>query len=109
MRLNDRQLEFFQENGYLVLERLLEEDQVGSIERFLNAEVTRRAQALVDRGQLSRTWEEFGFERQLARISEENESLVQDLWQEGVTDASLFAVIRSPTLLELAAQLCGSD
>ena len=109
MRLTDTQHEFFRQNGYLVLERFLDEQDLGPIVAFLNAEVTRRAGELVARGQLSRTWEELGFEHQLARISQETETLVQDLWHEGVIDQSLLSVIRSPRLLSLAEQLCGSE
>ncbi|HEY3498819.1 MAG TPA: phytanoyl-CoA dioxygenase family protein [Polyangiaceae bacterium] len=109
MRLTDAQTASFRENGYLLLERLFEEHELAPVVSFLDAEVKRRAEQLVRDGLLSQTFEEYGFERQLAKISEENGALVQALWDEGLVHATLFDLIRHPKLLALAEQLCGSE
>jgi ectoine hydroxylase-related dioxygenase (phytanoyl-CoA dioxygenase family) len=108
-RLSETELLQFREQGYLVIENLLEAGEIDSVVRHVDADVNRRAEAAVAAGRLPRTYREEGFERQLAHITEHDRSMVQAIWQEGFTHESIFALIRSARLLAIAEQLCGSE
>jgi hypothetical protein len=107
--LSRSQLEEFAERGFLIVERLLPDAELAPLIELLDGEVARRAEAMVAEGTLSQTYRELGFERQLAAISRENESLVQTLWIEQLIAGAIFRHITNPTLLDVATQLCGTD
>src|SRR5262249_35092775 len=107
--LSSSEVERFAEQGFLVVDRLLPDADLEPLIELLDGEVARRAEQLVAAGELSRTYRELRFERQLAAISRENESILLTLWSEQLIAGPIFRHITHPTLLDVAAQMCGSD
>jgi ectoine hydroxylase-related dioxygenase (phytanoyl-CoA dioxygenase family) len=109
LRLSETDLRQFRELGYLVVEDLVDKAKLDALTSHINDEVNRHAERAVAEGLLPETYREEGFERQLARISEHDSSVWQSIWKDGFVHDSVFDVIRSPRILELAAQICDSE
>ena len=109
MKLNQQQIDFFHTEGYLVVDPVYSEADIQPVVDDLNGEVTRRAQKLVDQGKLSRTFEEEGFERQLARISEETDQLALSIWNNLLHGPGIFHMIPHPALIDVVEQFCGPE
>lgn len=107
--LSEGQLAEFAARGFLVLPELVGSSLLSPLVAALDEDVRRRARELVAAGQLSRTHEELGFERQLAAISRETEALVESLWIEQPILGAAFRLMTSAPLLDLAGQLLGTD
>jgi ectoine hydroxylase-related dioxygenase (phytanoyl-CoA dioxygenase family) len=108
-RLTEAQTAFFEEEGYLVVDNLFTPEELLPVIAEIDAEVNRQAEALVAAGALSRTYVEYGFERQLAKISEETDTIARSIWNGALAGPALFDLIRHPKLLDIAEQFCGSE
>lgn len=73
--LTQQQVDFFHNEGYLHVQNVLTNDDLQPAIDELTGEVDQRARKLVERGELSRTYEEEGFETRLARISQETDQI----------------------------------
>lgn len=109
MKLDQEQIEFFHTEGYLVVDPVYSDADMQPVVDDLNGEITRRAQELVDQRELSRTFEEEGFERQLARISEETDNLALSIWNSLLHGPGIFHMITHPPLIDVVEQFCGPE
>ena len=73
MPLTQREEHQFDELGYVVKPGVFDTDAVLSLQTGLTEAVTVVGEQLVAAGRLSSTYEELGFERQLAAMFEEDE------------------------------------
>src|SRR3954470_12978450 len=79
-RLSPAQLQAFDREGWVLIEDLLDERDLQPVIDEVQGEIDRRAAQLIAAGKLSRSYREAGFERQLARISEETTELARSIW-----------------------------
>ena len=107
--LTTEQLAFFEEEGYLFVEDLIPADDLQLVIDELSAEVNRRAETLVQRGELSQTYADAGFERQLAKVSRETDKLALSIWNGVLKGAGIFGLISHPSLVDVAEQFCGPE
>lgn len=107
--LSAEQREFFFKEGYLVVNNVLSDADLHPVTEELTQEITRRATELVQAGRLSSTYETFGFERQLARISAEDDKIARSIWNGALSGPAIFHLISHPRLLDLAEALCGPE
>lgn len=108
-QLSTDQLAFFEAEGYLVVEDLIPADDLQFVIDELTAEVHRRAETLVRRGELSQTYADAGFERQLAKVSQETDKLALSIWNGVLKGAGIFRLISHPRLVDVAEQFCGPE
>src|SRR5690242_11963185 len=73
--LSPAQLKQFDELGYVVAENVYTNDELQPAIDEIGAELDRKAREAVAKGELSQTYEEFGFDRRLAKIDRENNSI----------------------------------
>jgi len=108
-RLSTDQLAHFDREGYLVVEEFFTDDDLQPVIDEISAEVNARAKDAIARGELSRTYEEYGFERQLAMITKETDSVARSIWNGALAGPAVFNLIRNPKLLDIAESLCGPE
>lgn len=107
--LTPAQLDRFRTEGYLVAENVFADADLQPVIDELHAEVGRRARELLAQGKLSQTFEDAGFERQLALISAETDALALGIWNGALSGPAIFDLIRHPRLLDIAEQFCGPE
>src|SRR5579859_3874956 len=107
--LTPEQMRFFEEEGYLALEGLLSDADLQPVINEIDAEVDLRARELVAADELSRSYEEYGFEHRLAHISRETDKVARAIWNGTLAGPALFDLIRHPKLLDIAEQFCGPE
>jgi phytanoyl-CoA hydroxylase len=107
--LSSEQRKQFDREGYLVVEGLFTDADLQPVIDAITAEVDRRAREFAAAGQLSRTYEELGFETRLAAIAAENDRIARSMWDGKLALPAFFDLIRHPKLLDIAEQFCGPE
>lgn len=107
--LTAEQLEFFDREGYLIAENVLDDSDLQPVIDEIHAEVNARAKQLVAEGKLSSTFEEYGFARQLTMISRETDQVASSIWNGALCGPAFFDLIRNEKLLDVAESLCGPE
>jgi ectoine hydroxylase-related dioxygenase (phytanoyl-CoA dioxygenase family) len=107
--LTGEQVEFFEREGYLVVENLFESAVLDMVAAEVTAEINHRAMALVAQGKLSSLFDHLPFERQLIAISKEDDSIREAILAGRLAGPAFFNLIRYEPLLDVAAQLCESQ
>ena len=108
MPLSADQIGFFHDQGYLLVEGLIPPGDLQPVIAELDREIDWRARRLVAKGELSRPYEECGFETRLARISAETDKIAVSIWNGILHGPAIFDLISHPRLVDVAEQLCGS-
>jgi len=108
-RLDERQIRHFDEEGYLVIERLFTDEDLQPVIDEISADLDRRCREAVASGALSRTYEEYDFEHRLARVDAENQTISKSMWDHKVVLPSFFGLMTNPKLLDVAEQFCGPE
>ncbi len=107
--LDAERLARFERDGYLVVPHLFTNADLQPVIDEITDEVDRRARALVASGELSRAYEEEGFETRLARISRETDKVALSIWDGTLAGPAIFGLLTHPRLLDIAEQLCGPE
>lgn len=107
--LDKQQLEQFHREGYLMVPEVFGEADLKAVEAEITVEIDRMARELVQAGELSHTYEEFGFETRLAHISRETDKIARAIWGGTLSGPAFFSLITHPNLLDLAEALCGPE
>ncbi len=107
--LGKQQLEQFHSEGYLMVPQVFGDADLKAVEGEITAEIDRLARELVQAGELSHTYEEFGFETRLAHISRETDKVARAMWGGCLSGPAFFGLITHPKLLDLAEALCGPE
>lgn len=108
-QLSQEQLAGFDHDGYVVVEGVFSDADLQPVIDEISAEIDRRVRELVSCGKLSRTYQEWGFEHRLAKISQETDQIALAVWNGNLTGPALFELIRNENLLDVAEQLCGPE
>ena len=99
----------FHREGYLVVENLFSDADLQPMIDQLNAEIDYRARKLVECGELSRTYEEEGFETRLARITAETDKIYWDIDSGRLAGPGIFSVLTNTKLVDVAESLVGPE
>ena len=103
------QVAFFEREGYLVIEDLLTGNELQPVLDEIAEEIDVRVRALVERGKLSRPYDEHDFKHRLVRITDETEEVAASIWHGVLSGPAFFDLIRNPKLLDIAEQFCGPE
>ena len=108
-QLTPEQIKTFHQEGYMVIDRLFRDEDLAPVIDEISAEVDKRARALHAAGELSRLYDEEGFETRLAQISRETDKVALAIWDGVLHGPAMFNLIRNENLLRVACQLCGTE
>lgn len=100
---------FFLEQGYLVLEDVLQDEDIQPVIEELTSEIDARARRLVQKGELSDTFSDEPFEIRLASISKETAKVAVSIWNGVLHGPAIFHLITNPRLLDVAEFFCGDE
>src|SRR4051812_46017656 len=107
--LSRQQLVQFHEQGYLVAENVFDDADLQPVIDEIQAEADRLSAELVAQGNVSRTFREAGFERQLTHITRETDAVALGVWSGQLCGPAFFNLIRNEKLLDIAETLCGPE
>jgi ectoine hydroxylase-related dioxygenase (phytanoyl-CoA dioxygenase family) len=107
--LTTEQLAAFDREGYVVVEDLFTEADLQPVIDEITAEVDQHAREMTAAGELSRAYEEYGFETRLDHISRETDKIALAIWNGSLAGPAFFDLIRHPKLLDIAEQVCGPE
>lgn len=107
--LSQRQIQQFNDLGYLMVEGVFNDAELQPVINELSSEIDRRAKDLYAQGKLSDLHEQEDFAHRLAKISRENDAIARAIWGGGIAAPSIFNLIRTPRLLDIAEQFCGPE
>ena len=108
-RLSESDIEFFQREGYLVVPDAIDPAEMQPAIDEISDAIDTVAKDLVAKGELSSDFAEYGFEHRLARISAETDKAALAIWNGVLHGPGIFSLITHPSLLDLAASLCGPE
>ncbi len=109
MKLSPEQRAEFHREGFLLVEDVLSDADVQPVIDEISEEIDRLARELVASGDLSRTYEEEGFETRLTRITAETEKLYRSIYSGNLAGPGIFSLLTNPKLLDLAESLVGPE
>jgi phytanoyl-CoA hydroxylase len=107
--LNDAQIATFHREGYLVVEDLFSNADLQPMIDQLNGEIDSRAREMVAHGELSRGYDDEGFETRLASITRESDKIYWAMDSGKLSGRGIFSVITHPRLLDVAQSLVGPE
>ena len=107
--LSAEQVHFFHDQGFLVVEDLIPDEDLQPVIEEISSEIEIRAQKLFARGELKRLYSEHGFETRLAMISQETDKVAVSIWNGILHGPAIFHLITHPRLLDVAEELCGPE
>lgn len=108
-RTDKSQQDFFKENGYLVLENVIEASHLDEVIKELTIEIDKRARKLLKNGELSSIFENESFETRLAKISSETPKLAVSIWNGILHGPGIFNLITAPSILDVMEDIVGSE
>ena len=109
IQITPKQKEFFKENGFLLLEKVLGISDLQDVIDELNREIDVRAKKLFERGELSDLYANESFETRLAKISKETPKLAVSIWNGILHGPAIYELITNPKLLDVAEAFCGEE
>ncbi len=109
IRINQKDKTFFMEEGYLVLEDILQPKDLQAVIDEITTEIDIRAKKLVERGELSETFSHEPFETRLASISRETAKIAVSIWNGILHGPAIFHLITNPKLVDVAEAFCGKE
>ena len=108
-KINEAQKLFFLDQGYLVLDNILDECHLTPVIEELNYEIDRRARNLLSDGELRHLYEEEGFETRLAKISSETPLLAISIWNGILHGPGIFGLITASPLIDVMEDIVGPE
>jgi len=107
--LTATEVDFFEREGYLVVEDLLGDGDLQAVIDEIGEEVDGRAARLVEEGGLSRGYGEWGFSQRLTWITRETDQVIRGISSGALAGPAFFGLITHPKLLDVAESLCGGE
>lgn len=110
MRLSESQIEHYHDQGYLVVEDVLDpQEDLGPVVAAYEEEVDQRARALHREGKLSRLYEDEPFKRRLARIAAEVPAAAGALDIYLIRHPAMFRFLLNPKVHDVVESLIGPE
>lgn len=103
------QLAQFENEGYVVVEDIFDDARLNAVAEEVTEVIDGLARQLVAEGKLSSTYEEYPFTQRLSKITAETEAVYTSIYSGLLSLPSIFELIRTPALLDVAEQLCGPE
>lgn len=109
IQITDDQKKFFYENGYLLLPKVLDDNDLKDVIAELDYEIDMRAKQLFENGEISGIYANESFETRLAKISKETPKLAVSIWNGILHGPAIFELITNEKLLDVAEAFCGDE
>ncbi len=107
--LSAQEVKQFHEQGFLVVEDLIDPEMIASLESGITCEIDKECDRLLETGEISSNYAELPFNKRLSKITDENLSVVKRITDGALAIPAIFRLIAYPPLLDVAESLCGSE
>jgi phytanoyl-CoA hydroxylase len=107
--LSRDQKRFFEDNGYLIIEKVLGNHDIQPVIDEISSEIDVRAKKLFDNGEITELFENEGFETRLAKISQQSAKIAVSIWNGILHGPAIFQLLTNPDLLDVAEAFCGEE
>ena len=109
--LTTEQRQAFDEQGYLIVRRVLDEGDFDPLRRVISSAIDHRAKELHDQGKISSLYEDLSFYHRLTRIQRESQKgpLLGWNWNKEVFSREVYELITHPKILDIVASLIGPE
>jgi len=107
--LSAEQVKQFHDEGFLVVEDLIDPEMIVRLEAGITAEIDSLCEDLVSTGALSSGRTEEPFNRRLSSITQESKAVVSRITDGALAIPAIFELIAYPPLLDVAESLCGPE
>jgi phytanoyl-CoA hydroxylase len=108
-KISKDQKSFFLDQGYLILENILDGNYLSPVINELNHEIDKRARILHAEGALKELYANESFETRLARISSETPKLAVSIWNGILHGPGIFQLITAAPLIDVMEDLVGPE
>ena len=115
-RLSDRHLEFFQREGYLIVEEVFESQELDPLRYELAAGVEEKIQQLKGQGRIVNSYDELSFEERLVPIFRDEEKIGREIMYHlegymggGYRGEEMFNLIKHPKMLRMVESIMGPE
>ncbi len=109
MKLSQSQIDKFHEDGYLQLDDVLAPADINPVIWESEGIIDQRARELYAKGRLTALHEREPFDRRIARLAAEVESIIGDLSPTATRGAAMFYLMRHLTILGVLESLIGPE
>ena len=109
MRLTESQVSFFHDNGYLLLEDALDENDLGPVIDEYKGIIAERAEKLHAEGKVTDTHADKSFTERLLHLSQEAPEITADLDIMRARGEATFNFLKNPKILDIAESFVGSE
>jgi ectoine hydroxylase-related dioxygenase (phytanoyl-CoA dioxygenase family) len=109
MALTPAQIEQYREDGFLVVTKFFDDEELQPVIDAINAKVERLAQKLKEKGKISDTFENEGFLTRLTRLEQASKGAATVLHSSGLLPKELATLWSSPKLLDVMEQILGNE
>lgn len=107
--LSPAQIARFHEEGFLVVDDLIEPAMIAALEEGITEAIDRTAQEQVAHGKLSSAYADQPFTKRLSQITAETKTVISEITDGALAIPAIFDLIRYQPLLDVAASLCGPE
>lgn len=107
--LTEDQKQSFVEEGYLLLNDVLDNEDLQPVIDEISTEIHTRSKKLFIDGDISELFEDDKFETRLAKISQQSPKLAVSIWNGILHGPAIFHLITNPKLLDVAEAFCGTE
>ena len=109
MRLSGSEISFFQDNGYLLLENVLDENDLAPVIEEYTGIIGERAEKLEKEGKVTSTYSDKPFTKRLLHLATEAPEVTADLDIMRARGEATFNFLKNPKILDLAESFVGSE
>lgn len=107
--LTEDQIARFHDEGYLVVEDLIDGAMIARLEAGITDQIDRLANELFEKGELSSTFADEPFKSRLSHITQETKAVVGRITDGALAIPAIFELIAYSPLLDVAESLCGPE
>ena len=109
MRLTESEVSYFHENGYLLLEDVLDESDLSPVIDEYSDIIDERAERLHEEGKVKSTYSDKPFTERLHYLAAEAQEVTADLDIMRARGVATFNFLKSPKILDIAESFVGSE
>ncbi len=109
MQLSARQIEQFEESGFIIVENALDDADIDPVIAEYEVHIDRRARELLADGKITQLHEEAPFDKRLALICEESMDIYPEMDIYRLRAKSAFEFLGNPNLLDIVEGIVGPE
>jgi phytanoyl-CoA hydroxylase len=108
-KISKAQKAFFLDQGYLILENIIEDRFLSPVIDELILEIDKRSRILHEEGELKELYQNESFETRLAKISSQTPKLAVSIWNGILHGPGIFQLITAAPLIDVMEDLVGPE